>query len=119
MFQAVEVAKALLFKKSTWRLKTHKFQDPSFEKEAWEWLHRERDRLNSKEIKKVESNDIQEEFFNNLREMSLDKFAIELEEMIPNEFDKFHKDDRKSRTKFKIQEVIDLLQKPRGENVKE
>ena len=50
--------------------------------------------------------------------MSFDQFAIELEEMIPNEFDKFHKDDRKSRTKFKIQEVIDLLQKPGGENVK-
>ena len=119
LFQAVEVAKALLCKKSTWRLKTHKFQDPSSEKEAWEWLHRERDRLNSNEIEKVESNDKQEEFFNNLRKMSLDQFAIELEEMIPNEFDKFHKDDRKSRTKFKIQEVIDLLKKPGSENVKE
>ena len=66
----------------------------------------------------MESNDKQVEFFNNLRKMSFDQFAIELEEMIPNEFDKFHKDDRKSRTKFKIQEVIDLLQKPGGENVK-
>ena len=118
LFMAVEVTKALLCKKSTWRLKTHKFPHFNSEEDAWLWLQQVHATLECNKVLKPRTDGTVKDFFKSVCTLSLSEFASQLNDIIPCEFDKFQPDTKRT-SKFMIEEVLDQLTLQGGVQVEE
>ena len=120
VYLAVEVVKALLCIKSPSRFKHPRMFDN--EEAAWSWMTSKFEDQKKQIFAKEDANESMDNFFKNLQQLPLNQFSRQLNTNIPQEFETFTslgQQGKKRTTKFKIEQVVDLLKAPEAVNQKE
>eukprot|EP00092_Neocalanus_flemingeri_P031248 GFUD01033941.1.p1 GENE.GFUD01033941.1~~GFUD01033941.1.p1 ORF type:complete len:1687 (-),score=433.49 GFUD01033941.1:23-5083(-) len=122
LFKAVEVVKALMCQKSTWRwTKKDKYPYLKDKNAAWEWLENITNKSCQKEEEKEKREDEEDEkimdFVNICSKLSFQDFCTKLNDVIPDEFNKFRKKEEKP--KFCIDEVRENISREGTVDVKQ